>query len=85
MSRHGIVRDVEFAHVDARKTSLPHCNCSIGGGELFDRVIEEEFVLTERACACFVKQILQGVSYMHGRQIVHLDLKVGTERGSGKS
>ena len=49
---------------------------SIGGGELFDRVIEDEFVLTERACVCFMKQILEGVSYMHHQQVIHLDLKV---------
>ncbi|TRY73098.1 hypothetical protein TCAL_00900 [Tigriopus californicus] len=47
----------------------------IGGGELFDRVIEDEFVLTERACVCFMKQILEGVSYIHHQEIIHLDLK----------
>lgn len=33
-------------------------------------------MLTERACVCFVKQILEGVSYMHHQQVIHLDLKV---------
>ena len=49
---------------------------SIAGGELFDRVIEDEFVLTEKACVCFMKQILEGVWFMHSKQILHLDLKV---------
>ena len=49
---------------------------SIAGGELFDRVIEDEFVLTEKACVCFMKQILDGVTFMHSKQILHLDLKV---------
>ena len=49
---------------------------SIAGGELFDRVIEDEFVLTEKACVCFMRQILDGVSFMHSKQIIHLDLKV---------
>ncbi len=38
-------------------------------------MIEDEFVLTERACACFAKQILEGVAHMHERRVVHLDLK----------
>ena len=50
--------------------------CSIGGGELFDRVIQEEFVLSEKACCIFTKQILEGVSYIHRQGIIHLDLKV---------
>ena len=53
---------------------------SIGGGELFDRVIEDEFVLTEKACIAFMKQILEGVAYMHREQIIHLDLKVMRQR-----
>ena len=55
----------------------PQYNFSIGGGELFDRVIEDEFVLTEKACIAFMKQILEGVAYMHSEQVIHLDLKVG--------
>ena len=56
---------------------MSNCHvCSIGGGELFDRVIEEEFVLSEKACCIFTKQILEGVSYIHRQGIIHLDLKV---------
>ena len=43
---------------------------------MFDRVIEDEFVLTEKACVAFMKQIIQGVEFMHAEQIIHLDLKV---------
>ena len=49
---------------------------SIPGGELFDRVIEDEFVLTEKSCICFMRQVLEGVSFMHSKNILHLDLKV---------
>jgi serine/threonine protein kinase len=49
---------------------------SIGGGELFDRVIEDEFVLTEKACAAFMRQIVEAVAYIHQQHIIHLDLKV---------
>ena len=67
---------VSHGRVDLKLSFL----CSIGGGELFDRVIEETFVLTERACVAFMKQIIEGVSYMHHHQIIHLDLKVGNVR-----
>ena len=49
---------------------------SIPGGELFDRVIEDEFILTEKACICFMRQVLEGVAFMHSKNILHLDLKV---------
>ena len=46
------------------------------GGELFDRVSEESFTLTETDCVDFLTQICQGVSYLHSKNIIHLDLKV---------
>lgn len=48
---------------------------SIGAGELFERVIGEDFVLTERDCVHFLRQICDGVSYMHASSVLHLDLK----------
>ena len=49
---------------------------SICGGELFERVIADDFNLTERDCVVFLRQICDGVKYMHQNRIVHLDLKV---------
>ncbi|GBP64003.1 Myosin light chain kinase, smooth muscle [Eumeta japonica] len=49
----------------------------ITGGELFERVIDEEFVLTERACAVFMRQICEGVEFVHRQNILHLDMKGG--------
>lgn len=48
---------------------------SVGAGELFERVIGDDFVLTENNCIHFVRQICEGVSYMHNNSILHLDLK----------
>ena len=34
----------------------------LAGGELFERVVDEDFDLTESQCVLFVRQICQGVS-----------------------
>ncbi|KAF4519137.1 hypothetical protein B566_EDAN007410 [Ephemera danica] len=47
----------------------------ISGGELFERVVADDFTLTERDCILFMRQICEGVQYMHTQNIVHLDLK----------
>ncbi|KFM82696.1 Myosin light chain kinase, smooth muscle, partial [Stegodyphus mimosarum] len=47
----------------------------IEGGELFERVISDDFCLTEKACSIFVRQICEGVEYMHSKNILHLDMK----------
>ncbi|CAG2175955.1 unnamed protein product, partial [Oppiella nova] len=48
----------------------------IEGGELFERVIDDDFVLTEKACTIFMRQICEGVEYIHSQSILHLDMKV---------
>jgi len=47
----------------------------LAGGELFERVVDEDFDLTESHCVLFVRQICQGVEYLHDRHIVHMDIK----------
>uniref|UniRef100_A0A8B9WXV3 Myosin light chain kinase, smooth muscle n=1 Tax=Bos mutus grunniens TaxID=30521 RepID=A0A8B9WXV3_BOSMU len=47
----------------------------VSGGELFERIIDEDFELTERECIKYMKQISEGVEYIHKQGIVHLDLK----------
>ncbi|XP_076346098.1 myosin light chain kinase, smooth muscle-like isoform X2 [Tachypleus tridentatus] len=47
----------------------------IEGGELFERVIDDDFVLTEKVCIIFMKQICEGIEYMHSQNILHLDMK----------
>ncbi|XP_069765968.1 myosin light chain kinase 3 isoform X4 [Narcine bancroftii] len=47
----------------------------IEGGELFDRIIDENYNLTEMDTILFVRQICEGLQYMHQMYILHLDLK----------
>ncbi|XP_073084846.1 death-associated protein kinase 1 isoform X1 [Manis javanica] len=46
----------------------------VAGGELFDFLAEKES-LTEEEATEFLKQILNGVYYLHSLQIAHFDLK----------
>lgn len=53
----------------------------VSGGELFDFLAEKES-LTEEEATQFLKQILDGVQYLHSKRIAHFDLKVSDELGS---
>lgn len=50
--------------------------CSVDGGELFDRIIDDNYNLTEFDTILFIKQICEGIRHMHQMYILHLDLKV---------
>ncbi|XP_071319736.1 myosin light chain kinase, smooth muscle-like isoform X2 [Trachinotus anak] len=47
----------------------------IAGGELFERIVDENFEHTEPTSARYMQQILEGMQYVHKQNIVHLDLK----------
>ncbi|GAB0086178.1 death-associated protein kinase related [Sergentomyia squamirostris] len=47
----------------------------IEGGELFERVIDDDFILTEKACIVFVRQLCEAIEFIHRKNILHLDLK----------
>lgn len=47
------------------------------GGELFDRIIDDNCSLTEFDTILFIRQICEGIRHMHQMYILHLDLKVG--------
>lgn len=45
------------------------------GGELFDRIVADDYPMTESLVAKIVKDMLQAVRHLHERNIVHRDLK----------
>lgn len=47
----------------------------VEGGELFDRVIDDDYILTEKACVIILRQLCQAMEFVHRNNIVHLDLK----------
>ncbi len=47
----------------------------LNGGELFDYVIEREF-LEESQAVDYLTQIMEAMHFCHKKNIVHLDLKV---------
>ncbi|KAK1881373.1 Myosin light chain kinase smooth muscle [Dissostichus eleginoides] len=47
----------------------------IAGGELFERIVDENFEHTEPTSARYMQQILEGMQYVHKQKIVHLDIK----------
>lgn len=49
--------------------------CSIAGGELFERIVDDNFEHTELTSVRYMQQILEGIAYMHQQNILHLDLK----------
>ncbi|XP_044035823.1 myosin light chain kinase, smooth muscle-like isoform X2 [Siniperca chuatsi] len=47
----------------------------IAGGELFERIVDDNFEHTEPTSARYMQQILEGMKYVHKQNIIHLDLK----------
>ncbi|CAF3308218.1 unnamed protein product [Rotaria sp. Silwood2] len=47
----------------------------VAGGELFDRIADPNYKMTEAEAIKYMRQICQGLQHMHENNIVHLDLK----------
>ncbi|KAE8574245.1 hypothetical protein XENTR_v10003344 [Xenopus tropicalis] len=47
----------------------------VEGGMLFERIIDESYQLMEVDAMVFVRQICEGIFYMHQMYVLHLDLK----------
>ncbi|XP_070535071.1 twitchin-like [Ptychodera flava] len=47
----------------------------LSGGDVFDRVLDANYVLTEEEVALYAKQICEGLNFMHTKSIMYLDLK----------
>jgi len=45
------------------------------GGELFDRIIDEKYAITEKMATRYVKTMLLAIEHCHEKNIVHRDIK----------
>lgn len=71
--RHKRLLQLEAAYETRREIVL--VTEYISGGELFEKIVADDVLLTEAECRKYMLQISEGVAYMHRSHVVHLDLK----------
>ena len=49
---------------------------SLSGGELFDRIADDNYKMTEAEVIKYIRQVVSALQHMHENNIVHLDIKV---------
>ena len=47
----------------------------MSGGELFERITDENYKMSEAEAAHYMRQIIEGIRHMHEKNIIHLDIK----------
>lgn len=47
----------------------------LSGGELFDRITADGYVMSESEVINYIRQVCDAVRYMHEKNIIHLDIK----------
>ncbi|KAF8563036.1 hypothetical protein P879_12005, partial [Paragonimus westermani] len=45
------------------------------GGELFDRIADDNYQMSEAEVANYIRQVCEGIQHMHDNNIIHLDVK----------
>lgn len=48
---------------------------SLSGGELFERITADGYVMSESEVINYMRQICEGIKHMHEKNIIHLDVK----------
>lgn len=48
---------------------------SLSGGELFERITADGYVMSEAEVINYMRQICEGIKHMHEKNIIHLDVK----------
>ena len=56
------------------------CVCSAPGGDL-QTLMDDDMVPYERDAVKFVRQVLEGLLFLHENNIAHLDIKVESAAG----
>lgn len=62
--------------VTDEKTTQMFTLSRMHGGELFDRIADRHYILTETAIAMIMGQVCEALRYVHSNSIIHLDVKV---------